>query len=333
MLNNIGRWLERQWWQRSAPLPGLQPLAGIYQRISERHLQQRASRLQSCALPLISVGNITAGGSGKTPFTLWLAAKLQQAGWRPVLLCRGDGGQDAAPQWVTPSSLAAEVGDEAVLLRRLSGLPVMAARNRLLAAQHIAASGKGNIILLDDGFQYRQLARQCDIVLVPASGVGNGGLIPAGPLREPLSALDRAHMIVRSSQQALPLQLRPVTQGKEWQWSALPAGLADWNGQRPPPAQGSKVQFIAAIARPERLRTSLQQLGYVVEQGFLFRDHYRYQAADIARFASLPFPVTTAKDAVKLLPLWPANRPLWVVEQTATGEQGLFAAIQSLLSV
>ncbi len=333
MLNHLGCWLERQWWQRATPLPGLQPLASIYQRISERHLQQRASKLQSCGLPLISIGNITVGGSGKTPFTLWLAARLQRAGWRPVLLCRGDGGKNTAPQWVTSSSLASNVGDEALMLHRLSGLPVMAAHNRLLAAQHIAASGKGNVILLDDGFQYRQLARQCDIVLIPEAGVGNGGLIPAGPLREPLSALDRAHMIVRSSQQPLPLRLRPVTQGKEWQWSALPAGLADWNGQRPPPAQGSKVQLIAAIARPERLRASLQQLGYIVEQGLLFRDHYRYQAADIARFASLRFPVTSAKDAVKLLPLWPANHPLWVVEQTATGEQGLFAAIQTFLSV
>jgi tetraacyldisaccharide 4'-kinase len=302
-------------------------LTPLYRIINQRNLEQRARQQQATALPLISIGNITVGGSGKTPFTLWLAAALQQRGMRPVILCRGDGGKADQPQWVQDDSRCEQVGDEAVLLHRSSTCPVMTARDRVQACRIIAESGRGDVIILDDGFQYRQLQRCCDLVMVPAQGVGNGCLLPAGPLREASSALARADMIVRSSHHCYSSKPPNISDHDEWLWQALPGVLCDWMEQGEAAPHNTALNAITGIARPERFFDNLIELGHNIASRHSFADHYRYTPSDVAALAQLPCPVTTAKDAVKLMAYWPSDTPLWVLEQTISCDDALIDAI------
>jgi len=312
--------IERIWWRRQEPPLLLRLVEPLYAAISRRDQKWRAAGAVAPPLPLISVGNITAGGSGKTPFVIWLADHLRQHGYRPVILCRGDGGTSRAPLLVTADSDPALAGDEACLIAQATGCPVIAARDRIAGCQLAAAYG--DMLILDDGFQYRQLQRRCDIVLLPAEGVGNGHLIPAGPLREPLQGLARADLIVRSGRG----DAAPLTGEREWRWQARPLALRDAMGlglERP-----GNVFAVAAIARPERFFNDLQTLGLTLEGRRSYPDHHGYTAAEAAELAALDAPVVvTAKDAVKLVPLWPSGQPLWVLDQAGEGEPGLLEAI------
>jgi len=320
------------WWQRRAPHLLLQVLSPIYQALNDHNLKRRESRQSRVDVPLISIGNITVGGSGKTPFVLWLADALRAQGNKPVILCRGDGGNARQAVHITPEHSAAEIGDEALLLARESGCPVVSAQDRVAGARMSATLG--DIIILDDGFQYRQLHRDCDIVLLPAGGLGNGALLPAGPLREPLSALQRADIIVQSgSRSELEIHADFVDiKKKTWSWHALPSQLLDWNLlSRIPPAT---VHAVCGIAKPERFIYSLQDIGIDVGQHSFFPDHHRYTAHDMQRIleSSQLTPVFTAKDAVKVQTLWPQDKPLWVLKQIFGAESGLLHQIESTLN-
>ena len=319
-MSSLASRIERIWWQQQAPPLALRLAEPLYGFISNLHLKRRAANRVAAALPLISVGNITAGGSGKTPFVIWLAGQLQEHGYRPVILCRGDGGTSRSPLFVTAETDPSLAGDEAVLLARTSGCPVVAARDRI--AGSCLAAGHGDIIILDDGFQYRQLERSCDIVLVPAEGVGNGHLIPAGPLREPIAALGRADLVVRSGVG----DSQAITAVREWRWAARPGEIRDvmqTGAERP-----VRMVAVAAIARPERFFDDLQSLGVMLSGRRAYADHHCYRDKEVAELAALDTPVVvTAKDAVKLAPLWPSGQPLWMLEQQGEGEPGLFEAI------
>ena len=312
--------IERLWWRREEPPLLLRLVEPVYAAISRRDQGRRAAGAVEPPLPLISVGNVTVGGSGKTPFVIWLADRLRNHGFRPVILCRGDGGTSRAPLLVAADSDPAVAGDEACLLAQASGAPVIAAKDRVAGAQ--LAATHGDILILDDGFQYRQLKRCCDIVLVPAAGVGNGHLIPAGPLREPLTALSRADLIVRSGQG----DAEPLAGKREWRWQAMPQGMRDVmesGAERP-----ERVYAVAAIARPERFFDDLAALGLTLEGKRCYPDHYGYREREVAELAALGAPIAvTAKDAVKLAPLWPSGQPLWVLDQAGEGEAGLVEAI------
>ncbi len=318
-MSGLHRHIERIWWQAAEPPRLLRLAEPLYAAISRRHLARRARRATQPPLPLISVGNITVGGSGKTPFVIWLAEALQRAGHAPVILCRGDGGSGARTRRVMPGDDPAQCGDEAVLLAG-SDFPVIAGRDRVAGAR--VAGELGDVIILDDGFQYRQLERACDIVLVPADGVGNGRLIPAGPLREPLSALDRADIIVRSGAG----DGRPLTKRKEWRWRAGAGALRDaMQLETTAPAQ---VLAATGIARPRRFVEDLGRAGVRITSECFFPDHHRFSATDVRRLLEHRMPVAvTAKDAVKLTRLWPRDVPLWVLPQHGRGENGLAEAI------
>jgi len=318
--------VEKMWWKCGKPPWYLRILSPIYAKISGYDQNKRLKDAVSPSLPLISIGNVTVGGSGKTPFVVWLAQHLKQQGWQPVILCRGDGGQGQAPQVLDEQSLAADVGDEAVLLHRLTQCPVISARDRVEASQ--MAAQFGDVIVLDDGFQYRQLKRACDVVLVPDVGVGNGTLLPAGPLREPVENLRRADVVVRVGKQGV----KALSEAKEWHWQVSGSCLTDWMacGQDAP----QSVHAVTAIARPQRFVDSLNGLGLDVRQQTFFPDHHPFDAEYVANLLDSPLPIAvTAKDAVKLEVFWHKNRPLWVLEQASIGEDGLFDEIQSLLEV
>lgn len=302
--------VEKIWWRPSPPPVLLRCIEPVYAAISRIHLKRRAERVKQAELAMISVGNITAGGSGKTPFVLWLAAALKKVGYAPVILCRGDGGSSASPIIVNPDTDAASVGDEAKMLAEMSGCPVIAAADRITACK--LAEKLGDIIILDDGFQYRHLGRCCDIVLVPAEGVGNGHQIPAGPLREPVSALSRADIIVRTGSQSDMDQCQPLSTKTEWRWVREPAGLIDAMGSH---AQAPHRIFAAtSIARPERFFDDLESADFELAGYKSYPDHHRFSADDVSELLNQHASIAvTAKDAVKLAPLWPKKRALWLL--------------------
>ena len=321
--------IERMWWQPQPPNMLWRMAALVYQRINQYNLAQRHQYVQRTTIPLISVGNITVGGSGKTPFVAWLVEQLQRHGMHPVILCRGDGGTtNKECILLTKSQQAKEVGDEALMLAQLTHCPVISGKNRVQGA--MMAAEHGDIIVLDDGFQYRQLHRDCDIVLIPDTGIGNAHLIPAGPLREKPSSLERADIVIRSGQQPSLQSIPAISPHKEWLWHTHNPHLCDWMKC----AQGkpTHVHAICAIARPERFLHSLQQASLTVDKHDFFPDHYTFSQQDIANFLVLDnTPVFTAKDAVKIKPYWPSNRPLWVLQQDAIAEAGLLQQILAYL--
>jgi len=324
-MSRLHREIERMWWSSKEPPLILRAASHLYAAVNRLNLNKRTDRSEAPPLPLISVGNLTVGGSGKTPFVIWLAGELRAAGFSPVILCRGDGGNSDTPQLLNSDSDPLIVGDEALLLYRKSGCPVIAGRDRCRGAR--MAGEHGDIIILDDGFQYRQLQRTCDIVLIPAEGIGNGFLIPAGPLREPPESLARADLIVRTG---MAEATQPLGGRREWSWRAVEGGLLQLNGRKEAP---HKAVAITAIARPERFLASLEKLGIEVAATHIFPDHHRFSSADIAPVLDSGLPgVCTAKDAVKLTAIWPDSTPLWVLEQRPEAEEGLFEAILESIS-
>ncbi len=321
--------IEHMWWNsRRKPNVLLSAFSQLYAFIAKFDQRQRLRRAVEAPVPIISVGNITVGGSGKTPFVLWLSAELKKLGFNPVLLSRGDGANNQAAHLISEYSQAHEVGDEAVLLYRLSGCPVIAGRDRVAGA--MLASKHGNILILDDGFQYRELQRVCDIVLVPSEGVGNGALLPAGPLREPLAALDRANVIVRSGSS----DFKQISNQPEWFWSAQAGMVRDWNCRNDILLEASRpIHLVTGIARPNRVLNDLNALGYDVAEHSRFIDHHVYTKEDIQTLLqSHQSIVTTAKDAVKLMPFWPGDMPLWVLEQYAEAQSGLIEIIVEMIA-
>ncbi len=319
-MSSLHQWIEDIWWQGNVPPVWLRMFEPVYAAINRRNLDRRAGRSIRPKLPLISAGNITAGGSGKTPFVIWLAGQLKDAAYAPVILCRGDGGTLSAPRQIEPDDDPALVGDEALLLTQQCGCPVIAGQDRVQASEMAAALG--NILILDDGFQYRQLQRACDIVLVPAEGVGNGHQIPAGPLREPVSELARADIIIRTG----PAHAVPLTTSREWQWQAEPGSLHDvmCTGAGLP----EKVFAATGIARSQRFFADLESIGLDIAATRTFADHHRFTASDVEELTAPGHQVAvTGKDAVKLTALWPAGIPLWVLPQHGHGEAGLFDAV------
>ena len=317
--------IEQMWWSNGQPSILLRLASHVYKIINRHHLNSRKKRSISPSLPMISVGNITAGGSGKTPFVIWLATLLKAEGFKPVILCRGDGGKGGNPELLTDSSNPLQVGDEAVLLHQKSGCPVISGHGRIQAAK--MAQDYGNIMILDDGFQYLQLKRVCDIVLIPAEGVGNGHLIPAGPLRESVEALKRADLVIRTGKTN---QTEPLTQGKEWRWWCHDNQLNQIVG--PQHEKPKKAVALTAIARPGRFFQSLEELGVDIVKSYTFPDHHLFSTDDIQQvLAHHEAVIVTTKDAVKLQSIWPAGRPLWVLEQRAEAEPGLFEAIKDFI--
>jgi tetraacyldisaccharide 4'-kinase len=249
--------------------------------------------------PVISVGNLSVGGAGKTPLVIRLAQMLGAAGWHADVLSRGYRRSGKQIQRVDPAETAEQFGDEPLLISRSAAVPVYVGASRyeagLMAEREAGAGGPaGHVHLLDDGFQHRQLARTVDIVVVHRSDL-QARLLPAGRLREPLSSLKRADVVVlREEDAGLEAQLRVHVR----------SGCTFWKVRRSLSLPNTMKRAVAfcAIARPNEFFAGLQ----AVAGKMSFRDHHRYTAADMERVARLgqrlgcdAF-VTTAKDAVKL---------------------------------
>jgi tetraacyldisaccharide 4'-kinase len=253
-------------------------------------------------IPVIVVGNLTVGGSGKTPLVIWIAELLKSKGWSPGIVSRGYGARITEPRAATVAAEAAEVGDEPILLSRRSGCPVWVGADRVqVAARLRAAHEEVNVLVLDDGLQHYAMRRDLEIAVVDARGFGNGFLLPAGPLREPRSRLRGVDAVVSHASAikgfAMALQgdmVHRMTDARERQ------PLKAFAGQR--------VHAVAGIGDPNRFFLHLGKAGLKVVP-HPFPDHHPFTARDLEFGDDAPV-LLTEKDAVKLRSV---ARPGWWV--------------------
>jgi tetraacyldisaccharide 4'-kinase len=288
--------LDHFWYARSPWLLLLTPVSLLFRMaVALRRLAYRQGLLRSHKLPVpvIVVGNITVGGSGKTPLVAWLAEYLQQRGYRPGIVARGYGGNASSwPQQVRRDSDPAIVGDEAVLLAAMTGCPMAVAPDRFAAASALVKYHDCDVVIADDGLQHYALQRDIEIIVV--DGVrrfGTGFMLPAGPLREPVSRLREADLLVVNGLgggREYPMKLK----------SAAPRNLRDDSRScQLDEFRQRKVHAVAGIGNPERFFQSLRQVLSHVET-HAFPDHYRFRRQDIVFDDDAPV-LMTAKDAVK----------------------------------
>ena len=279
--------------------------------------------------PVIVVGNVTVGGTGKTPFTIWLATQLQAKGRRVGIVLRGYGGTSSHwPRDVSSDSAPEGVGDEAVLLASRTGAIVVAGPDRVAAAQRAIERG-AEIVLSDGGLQHYRLARDREIVVIDGRrGVGNRRLLPAGPLREPVSRIAQADLRVVSWRDGSARSLTPVAATIQ-ACARLSEARALVGGETRPVEtfKGSRVHAVAAIGHPQQFFAALEQLGIEVAPHAL-PDHARLTAADISFPDALPV-LMTEKDAVKSRAI--ADRRHWAVRMDVTVSEQDAAAVQAML--
>ena len=262
----------------------------------------------SLSRPTISVGNLTTGGTGKTPVVQWLAARLIEAGHHPAVLLRGYRSRDG-------------LSDEAALYRQISGLEVEPDPDRVAAAARVLARSPGtDIFLLDDAFQHRRVRRDIDLVLIDATNpFGHDHVLPRGLLREPAAGLARADVILITHADTVPdallQKLRTLNPSAPiFQCRHVLRHLLDRDGRRVDPASIGPVSAFAGIGNPAAFFQSLRtDLHLAIDQTLTFPDHEPYDAAAIARLNQLPPgpAVTTEKDWVKLSHREPFDRPIF----------------------
>lgn len=299
---------EPGWWydERAHAVPRmLAPLSLLYGFVAGRRLRRQPA--YRSRLPVICIGNFTAGGSGKTPFTAYVCRWFAERGRRPAILTRGYGGSSRGPIWVGDADDASLVGDEALLLARVA--PTVMSRDRGKGAQLIEADERGfDVIVMDDGYQNRSLAKSLSLVLVSARrGLGNGQVIPSGPLRAPLEAQisDAGAIVVIDGVPPSGLDERRRLSSAFAAMTAAPILEARIEPVGSDHLKGKPVIAYCGIAGPERFFDTVQALGAQIRARAAFPDHHPLSESEAssllaaARDANAML-VTTEKDIARL---------------------------------
>ncbi|MBT0960863.1 tetraacyldisaccharide 4'-kinase [Denitromonas iodatirespirans] len=321
-----------QFWQRRGwRAIALRPLSLLFALLSAvRRLAYRCGLLarRSAPVPVVVVGNIAVGGSGKTPVVIWLAAQLQAQGFRPGIISRGHGGQVAQARCVVADDTADAVGDEPLLMARRTGCPVAVGRDRPAAAQVLCQQHhEVDVIISDDGLQHYALARTAEIVVIDERVLGNRWLLPAGPLREGIARAAQADLVLAHGpvSAGLTAQLGRVAQapmtlvGAQFERIGQPGERVDASH-----FAGRAVHAVAGIGRPQRFFDQLAAMGLTVIP-HAFPDHHVFVPADLA-FGPGEAILMTEKDAVKCAAFAPDET--WVFPVRASIPD---AALQPLL--
>ena len=343
--------IERSWQSRGWLACALWPVSLIYGsllRIRRLAYDSGLIKTRDLPLPVVVVGNLSVGGTGKTPLCAHLVDRFRKAGWKPAIVSRGYGGaRHEQPHLLSADDTAGTAGDEPVMLYRQTGVPVCVCVDRAAAVDYLAEKTDANLIIADDGLQHLAMARVANIVVIDGvRGLGNRWLLPAGPLREPMRQLQKADLVaiqipyvghahgtsvnlhesltrgyggrvlqVSSSQrfQLLPTDLVSLSSGQTTE-------LATLHGQR--------VHAVAGIGNPQRFFDSLQALGLLVD-AHPFPDHHEFTVTDLAFDDGAPI-LVTAKDAVKLGALPDLPDPVYEVRTRVHLSRELDAAIDRL---
>jgi tetraacyldisaccharide 4'-kinase len=280
-------------------------------------LRKLLTKRQKAGIPVIVVGNLTVGGSGKTPLVLWIAEHLRANGWHPAIVSRGFPLKISPPRAVTIASNPDQVGDEPVVLARRSGCPVWVGADRLAAIDALRREHREvDVAVLDDGLQHYRLARDIEIAVVDARGFGNGFLLPAGPLREPSSRLRSVDAVVSHEAPVEGYAMR--LEGSHFH------RMTDATDRRPAEAfAGREVHAVAGIGDPGRFFRHLARLGLEpIEHPFPDHHPFRAEDLDFGEPAGEERPVLlTEKDAVKLRGV---ARPNWWVLPVAAHVDAAF---------
>jgi tetraacyldisaccharide 4'-kinase len=307
----------------------LDSIYGQVMRVRRRRYERQPELQRRLSRPVISVGNLSTGGTGKSPVCAAIAVYLTVIREHPAILSRGYKREDPVDGVVSVNALnvgefaktLAQVGDEPMMLARASSATVFVSPDRYLAGRLAEARGH-TVHLLDDGFQHLQLARDLDILVTTVGEIANGRVIPFGRLREPADAAARADVLIVSDATAEAAAAEASLLGIERSCGMTrslsdPIGLQDrWAAA---PSRDAKILAVAGIANPERFVVSLQQAGWNVVDLVRFPDHHRYAASDLRHIAGrltasgADAVYTTAKDSVRFEAIEPAPFPLYRV--------------------
>jgi tetraacyldisaccharide 4'-kinase len=334
--------LQRRWWlpQITLACVALLPLAGALQGVAAVHrwwVTRRANPRQALPVPVLVVGNLIVGGAGKTPTVIALLDALRLAGWRPGVVSRGHGRNSRGLVHVDAGTPAIDCGDEPLLIRKRSGVPVTVGADRLAAAHALLdAHPEVNLLVCDDGLQHWRLPRDLQVLVFDGRGAGNGATLPAGPLRQAMPARvpPKTLVLYNAERPSTPLpghlalrQLSGAVSLADW-WRgepARPACLADLARA----SQAAPLLAAAGLGQPERFFQMLSAAGVRV-QPLPLPDH--------AAFTPLPWPaatpdvLVTEKDAAKLRPDQMGTTRVWVVALDFRLPADFMAALQNALA-
>ncbi len=290
--------LQQAWYQGHPALALLSPLEALYRRVVTRRRQRfldGVGDIYRPPVPLIVVGNVTVGGTGKTPLILWLIERCRARGLRVGVVSRGYGASPPSYPWkVEPGQCAAVAGDEPLLIVERTGVPLMIDPQRARAVQALLESGPLDLVLSDDGLQHYRIARDLEVVLVDAArGLGNRRCLPAGPLREPVERLGEVDAVLYNGAAA--------DSAEGFSFRLQPQALVELCSDRSLPLDhfpaGQAVHAVAGIGNPQRFFATLEALHWRAI-AHPFADHAAFTPEQLAFSPDLPV-VMTEKDAVK----------------------------------
>jgi len=322
------------WYSREAPI-WLIPLSLLYGLLmAVRSLLYRMGLRHriKVGVPVVVVGNLTVGGTGKTPLVAWLSSHLAACGMRVAIVSRGYGGRARGVTRVTVHSRASEVGDEPLLLARRAAATVFIGKDRVAAAQEAVKDG-ADIVVCDDGLQHLALVRQCEIVVIDGQrGFGNGCLLPRGPLRESPRRLRRVNaVVVNGTITAAEFALPKFVTGTHFVMQMRPGDARPVGGSGALRSlssfRGHGVHAVAAIGNPQRFFDMLRGAGLTVYE-HPFPDHHPFKSGDLNFGDSLPV-LMTEKDAVKCAAF--ADERCWYVPVTAEFSEDETSALIDLV--
>jgi len=285
--------------------------------------------------PLIVVGNITVGGTGKTPVVIALVNYLKQKGFQPGVVSRGYGGTaNDFPLLVSGNSPVSETGDEPMLIFKSTGVPVLIDPKRARAAKLLTLDGACDVIISDDGLQHFAMGRDFEIIVVDGERLfGNQQLLPVGPLREPIDRLKFSDLIVINTPKKKAEEfVKQFTGNKSvvemtLQRSSVVGVSSNNLGQVPQP--GTKVHAVAGIGNPQRFFSTLEEMGFNIIK-HVFEDHYDFKESDFNFSDSLPI-IMTEKDAMKCFSF--KNDKLWCLPVTADLDESFYKEIDKFLEI
>ena len=326
MKKTLTRWATDIWYKDQFIGVWLSPLSFLFNdAVRFRRFLYRLGILKSNALPVpvIIVGNITVGGTGKTPLIIWMAEFLKESGFKPGIISRGYGGQaESWPQWVTVDSDAKNTGDEALLIAKQTGCPMAVGPLRVDTAKLLLSKADCDVILSDDGLQHYALNRTIEIVVIDGERrFGNGYCLPAGPLREPIERLQDVDFIIVNGEKSEDNELSMRLVGDQL------VNLVTGEQKPLQEFKGVECHALAGIGNPERFFKVLEAAGLLCKT-YKFPDHYPFKHHDIEYTDNKPV-LMTEKDAVKCKAF--AGKQHWYLPVKAVPEAAFSEQLLNLL--